>query len=62
MREKLIAVEPSTLGQASRIQGVTPAAITNLWLWLRKHAPKATANGPTRNGPTRNGPTRNGPT
>ncbi len=62
VREKLIAVEPSTLGQASRIQGVTPAAITNLWLWLRKHAPKATANGPTRNGPTRNGPTRNGPT
>ncbi len=36
VREKLIAVRPLSLGQASRIQGVTPAAITNLWMWLRR--------------------------
>ena len=36
VREKLIRVRPHSLGQASRIQGVTPAAITNLWMWLRR--------------------------
>lgn len=36
VREKLAAVQPTSLGQASRIQGVTPAAITNLWMWLRR--------------------------
>lgn len=35
-REKLVAVEPNSLSQAARIPGVTPAAITNLWLWIRK--------------------------
>ena len=36
VREKLLRVRPHSLGQASRIQGVTPAAITNLWMWLRR--------------------------
>jgi tRNA uridine 5-carboxymethylaminomethyl modification enzyme len=36
VREKLITVRPTSLGQASRIQGVTPAAVTNLWMWLRR--------------------------
>jgi tRNA uridine 5-carboxymethylaminomethyl modification enzyme len=36
VREKLIRVRPHSLGQAGRIQGVTPAAITNLWMWLRR--------------------------
>jgi tRNA uridine 5-carboxymethylaminomethyl modification enzyme len=36
VREKLTRVQPASLGQASRIQGVTPAAITNLWMWLRR--------------------------
>lgn len=36
VREKLVDVQPTSLGQASRIQGVTPAAITNLWMWLRR--------------------------
>jgi len=36
VREKLIRVQPTSLGQASRIQGITPAAITNLWMWLRR--------------------------
>ena len=37
VREKLEQVRPTSLGQASRIAGVTPAAVTNLWMWLRKH-------------------------
>lgn len=36
VREKLIRVCPTTLAQAARIPGVTPAAITNLWIWIRK--------------------------
>ncbi|MEZ5403774.1 MAG: tRNA uridine-5-carboxymethylaminomethyl(34) synthesis enzyme MnmG [Bryobacteraceae bacterium] len=35
IRDKLKAVEPSTLGQASRIPGVTPAAIAVLDVYLR---------------------------
>lgn len=42
VREKLESVRPASLGQASRIAGVTPAAITNLWMWLRKHGADAT--------------------
>lgn len=34
--EKLRAVRPTSLSQAARIPGVTPAAITNLWLWIRR--------------------------
>ncbi len=33
-REKLTAVQPSSLGQASRVPGVSPADITALMLWL----------------------------
>ena len=36
IREKLERVRPATLAQAARIPGVTPAAITNLWIWIRK--------------------------
>ena len=36
MQEKLQAVAPSTLGQASRIPGVTPAAISILAVLLRQ--------------------------
>lgn len=32
MRERLRAAAPQTLGEASRIRGVTPAALTALWL------------------------------
>jgi tRNA uridine 5-carboxymethylaminomethyl modification enzyme len=35
LREKLSAVRPVSLGQASRISGITPAALTALMVWLR---------------------------
>jgi tRNA uridine 5-carboxymethylaminomethyl modification enzyme len=35
VREKLIRFRPDTLGQASRIQGVTPAAISVLSIALK---------------------------
>jgi tRNA uridine 5-carboxymethylaminomethyl modification enzyme len=36
VREKLIRIKPRSLGQASRISGVTPAAISLLSVYLRK--------------------------
>lgn len=36
VRQKLIAIQPSSLGQAARISGVTPAAISLLWIHLKR--------------------------
>ena len=36
IREKLKRFAPTTLGQANRISGMTPAAITLLMIYLRK--------------------------
>lgn len=36
VRDKLIAARPATLGQASRIEGVTPGALTALLAYIRK--------------------------
>jgi tRNA uridine 5-carboxymethylaminomethyl modification enzyme len=36
VREKLIKIKPYTLGQASRISGITPAAISILTIYLKK--------------------------
>ena len=36
VREKLIRIKPVTLGQASRISGVTPAAISILMVYMKK--------------------------
>ncbi|MCG3137547.1 MAG: tRNA uridine 5-carboxymethylaminomethyl modification enzyme MnmG [Phycisphaerae bacterium] len=42
-RQRLTAVRPETLGQASRITGITPADITVLWIHLeaRRRTPNA---------------------
>ncbi len=39
VREKLLAVRPGTIGQAARIPGVTPAAISLLLVHLKKAGP-----------------------
>jgi tRNA uridine 5-carboxymethylaminomethyl modification enzyme len=36
VRQKLEAIRPTTLGQAARISGVTPAAISLLWIHLKR--------------------------
>ena len=36
-REKLSRIQPETLGQASRISGVSPADISVLMVLLKKH-------------------------
>lgn len=41
VRQKLAAARPSTLGQAARIPGVTPAAISALLIWLKKRTERA---------------------
>lgn len=46
VREKLTAVRPANLGQASRIAGITPAAITNLWIAIERHGAQAEAPDP----------------
>jgi tRNA uridine 5-carboxymethylaminomethyl modification enzyme len=38
IRQKLAAIRPATLGQAARIQGVTPAALTALLRYVKKAA------------------------
>ena len=38
VREKLLRIRPATLGQAARIAGVTPAAISLLLVHLKKHS------------------------
>jgi tRNA uridine 5-carboxymethylaminomethyl modification enzyme len=36
VRQKLIAIKPATIGQASRIPGITPAAISIVLIYLKK--------------------------
>ena len=43
VKQKLLDVRPETLAQASRIPGVTPAAISILLVYLKKHSEKKTA-------------------
>ena len=53
VREKLLGVRPASLGQASRVQGVTPAAITNLWLWIKRQQELAARGGADKADPER---------
>jgi tRNA uridine 5-carboxymethylaminomethyl modification enzyme len=39
-RQKLIKIRPATLGQASRISGVSPADIGILTVWLKRGSPE----------------------
>ena len=43
VKQKLLDVRPETLAQASRIPGITPAAISILLVFLKKHSEKKTA-------------------
>lgn len=36
-RQKLIKIRPATIGQAARISGVSPADISILMVWLKRH-------------------------
>jgi tRNA uridine 5-carboxymethylaminomethyl modification enzyme len=38
-RQKLAKIQPSTLGQASRISGVSPSDIGILMVWLKRGTP-----------------------
>ena len=42
IRQKLVRHRPQTIGQASRIQGMTPAAISILLVYLKRFASTAT--------------------
>ncbi|WP_421725602.1 tRNA uridine-5-carboxymethylaminomethyl(34) synthesis enzyme MnmG [Bauldia sp.] len=43
MRERLITASPTTLGQAARVNGVTPAAIAVLLATIKRHAARDAA-------------------
>jgi tRNA uridine 5-carboxymethylaminomethyl modification enzyme len=46
IKGRLTSIRPENIGQASRIQGVTPAAVANLMIYLKNKHPK---NAPTIN-------------
>jgi tRNA uridine 5-carboxymethylaminomethyl modification enzyme len=54
-REKLAAIRPSNLGQASRMAGVSPADVTALMLWLEIRNRQASSS-PARLGKLKPGP------
>ena len=47
IREKLTHIQPTTLGQAARISGVTPAAVAILMVYFQKHRGQRAAHGAT---------------
>ncbi len=51
-RQKLAKHRPETLGQASRISGITPATISLLLIHLKKSGPKGLPKLPVEAAPT----------
>ena len=45
-RQKLTKIQPATLGQASRISGVSPSDIGILMVWLRQQRPQLRSRSP----------------
>ena len=45
IKEKLMHIQPTTLGQAGRISGVTPAAVAILMVYFQKHRSQRTQHG-----------------
>ena len=41
MAERLERAQPETLGQASRVRGISPAAVTALLAWIRRREAEA---------------------
>ena len=44
-RQKLLKIRPATLGQASRISGVSPADISILMVWLKRRGAASEGDG-----------------
>jgi tRNA uridine 5-carboxymethylaminomethyl modification enzyme len=49
-RQKLAHIRPATLGQASRISGVSPADVSILMVWLKRATAADDEAGPSRAG------------
>jgi len=43
LKQKLKKIQPETIGQASRISGITPAALNILMIYIKKDSSEATA-------------------
>ncbi|MFT7558400.1 MAG: tRNA uridine 5-carboxymethylaminomethyl modification enzyme [Flavobacteriales bacterium] len=52
LKEKLGKARPETLARASRVQGITPAAISLLLIYIKKHTAKAGALAALKASPT----------
>ena len=46
-RQKLLQIRPTTLGQAGRISGVTPADVSLLAVWMKRGNPETFSEKPS---------------
>ena len=58
-RQKLASIRPATIGQASRISGVSPADVSILLVWLKRAANKNSNPAPTDSFPAELGSCQN---
>jgi tRNA uridine 5-carboxymethylaminomethyl modification enzyme len=49
-RQRLGAIRPTTLGQAGRVSGITPADIAIVSIWLAKNSARRSPNSPAQHG------------